>query len=192
MKKENKITRFVIKPLMTIMYIAIAITFILSGKVTAAELTSSSAIDELLVKIPQNVQESFKGDDGTISITTNKDDFDNNVVGTYSYDNNGLNAILLLEGEEYYAIYHEVGHYVDKAAGKKSETKEFDKIYKEEATRFEIMTSIYFISSNPKYAVSNSAEYFASIYNNSIKGKFLTRLFCPKSYAYVKMCEESL
>lgn len=78
------------------------------------------------------------------------------------------------------AVIHEMGHALDFMCAFPSQTEEFTAIYNEECGNFCDCDA-----TGDKHEISDTREYFASVFSNIIKNGAQTQATVPRSYEYV-------
>lgn len=80
-----------------------------------------------------------------------------------------------------YALLHEMGHYLDYSYGYISDSKEFQKIYKEEAKNHHSSSGDWVTG----YATESPREYFADVFDLAIKDPETCKKNTPKTYGFI-------
>lgn len=83
------------------------------------------------------------------------------------------------------ALLHEIGHVIDYESDRPSNSIEFQNIYDTEKYRFIDCTAV-----NDQHEISNTREYFASVYQNILINYETTKNNIPKTVQFIEQYME--
>lgn len=139
---------------------------------------SIEIVDYYYKKIPEKILNLFKENKWKLVLTDK----------TLGEDVQGLTVfnektIYLFNNGEYLkdAVFHEFGHFFDNINNDLSLTIEFQSIYEEENSK------LFFIDETlMENAKTNSAEYFAEIFQQYFLNRNSLKNYCPLSFKFIK------
>lgn len=148
--------------------------------------------NSLLGRVPSALLNAFTQDGWTIYVTS--DDLNDKYYGGQYGELSGITVyddkVIELEdnkGDINGALVHEFGHYLDRKCEYPSYSAEFETIYNEEKYTFVDSTSV-----GDGHEISDTQEFFASVFSEAMLNPEGCKATAPKAYEYVMQIANSV
>lgn len=144
-------------------------------------IAALSHLEGLFNNLPDIIKDIFYKTNHTIYVVNELPD-----AGLYYVDEN---IILIHRTQVRYALYHEIGHMIDKYLEDISQTFDFKKIYYSEAHNLykkNPMIDIIMTKECREHLISTSTEYFAESVKRYLENDSTFQSECPNTYMFIK------